>query len=163
MRYGLRVSGDTLDETYEATRGDGFGAVVKRRVLIGTYVLSAGYYDAYYLKAQKVRTLIARDFTSCFEKVDAILTPTAPSPAFGHGEKSDDPLAMYLNDVFTVPASLAGLPGISVPAGLTGDGLPLGLQVLGKPFDEETVIRVGHAIERAAAFSARPDKWWEGG
>jgi aspartyl-tRNA(Asn)/glutamyl-tRNA(Gln) amidotransferase subunit A len=160
VRYGLRHDGENLIDMYERTRAEGFGAEVRRRVLIGTYVLSAGYYDAYYLKAQKVRTLIARDFTSCFETVDAILTPTAPSPAFGHGEKSDDPLAMYLNDVFTVPASLAGLPGISVPAGLTGDGLPLGLQVLGKPFDEETVIRVGHAIERAAAFSARPDNWW---
>ncbi|HIF09908.1 MAG TPA: Asp-tRNA(Asn)/Glu-tRNA(Gln) amidotransferase subunit GatA, partial [Sneathiellales bacterium] len=141
----------------ERTRGEGFGAEVRRRILIGTYVLSAGYYDAHYLKAQKVRTLIARDFATCFELVDAILTPTAPFPAFGQGEKSNDPIAMYLNDVFTVPASLAGLPGISIPAGLSSDGLPLGLQVLGKPFD---VLRTGRALELAADFSAGPKKWW---
>ena len=160
VRYGLREDGENLIDMYERTRSAGFGAEVRRRILIGTYVLSAGYYDAYYLKAQKVRTLIARDFTTCFEHVDAILTPTAPSPAFGQGEKSDDPLAMYLNDVFTVPASLAGLPGISVPAGLSADGLPLGLQVLGKPFDEETVIQVGRAIEDAAAFTGCSNPWW---
>jgi aspartyl-tRNA(Asn)/glutamyl-tRNA(Gln) amidotransferase subunit A len=136
VRYGLREEGRTLDEMYEATRGKGFGAEVQRRILIGTYVLSAGYYDAYYNKARKVRSLIARDFDRAYEKVDAILTPTAPSPAFGMGDKMDDPIAMYLNDVFTVPASLAGLPGISIPAGLSADGLPLGLQLIGKAWDE---------------------------
>jgi aspartyl-tRNA(Asn)/glutamyl-tRNA(Gln) amidotransferase subunit A len=155
VRYGLRVPGDTLDEMYENTRAQGFGAEVKRRVLIGTYVLSAGYYDAYYLKAQKVRSLIARDFAAAFERCDAILTPTAPSAAFAIGEKMDDPVAMYLNDVFTVPVNLAGLPGLSVPAGLSRDGLPLGLQVIGRAFDEETMLRVGGVIERAAAFSAK--------
>ncbi len=160
VRYGLRKEGENLIDMYERTRGEGFGAEVRRRILIGTYVLSAGYYDAHYLKAQKVRTLIARDFATCFELVDAILTPTAPFPAFGQGEKSNDPIAMYLNDVFTVPASLAGLPGISIPAGLSSDGLPLGLQVLGKPFDEETVLRTGRALELAADFSAGPKKWW---
>ena len=160
VRYGLRVDGDSLEEMYEATRGAGFGEEVQRRVLIGTYVLSAGYYDAYYLKAQKVRTRIAEDFRNAFQQVDAILTPTAPSAAFAAGEKGDDPIAMYLNDVFTVPASMAGLPGISVPAGLSADGLPLGLQVLGNAFDEETVFRVGGVLEEAAAFTARPQKWW---
>jgi aspartyl-tRNA(Asn)/glutamyl-tRNA(Gln) amidotransferase subunit A len=129
---------------------------VKRRVLIGTYVLSAGYYDAYYLKAQKVRALILRDFTEVFRDVDALLTPTAPSAAFGQGEKMDDPVTMYLNDVFTVPANMAGIPGLSVPAGLDAQGLPLGLQVLGKPFDEETVFAVSATLERAAAFTATP-------
>jgi aspartyl-tRNA(Asn)/glutamyl-tRNA(Gln) amidotransferase subunit A len=161
VRYGLRETGGNLIEMYENTRGAGFGHEVQRRILIGTYVLSAGYYDAYYLKAQKVRTLIARDFEQAFGRVDAILTPTAPSAAFVPGEKSADPIAMYLNDVFTVPASLAGLPGLSVPAGLSADGLPLGLQVLGRPFEEETVLRVGHAIERAAGFAARPSAWWK--
>jgi aspartyl-tRNA(Asn)/glutamyl-tRNA(Gln) amidotransferase subunit A len=156
VRYGLREEGRTLDEMYEATRGKGFGAEVQRRILIGTYVLSAGYYDAYYNKARKVRSLIARDFDRAYEKVDAILTPTAPSPAFGMGDKMDDPIAMYLNDVFTVPASLAGLPGISIPAGLSADGLPLGLQLLGRAFDEETVFRVAGVLEEAAAFAAEP-------
>jgi len=156
VRYGLRVPADELIEQYEATRGAGFGAEVRRRVLIGTYVLSAGYYDAYYLKAQRVRTLIRRDFDQTFEAVDALLTPTAPSAAFAIGEKMDDPIAMYLNDVFTVPASLAGLPGISVPAGLSEDGLPLGLQILGRAFDEETVLRVAGVLEGAAGFDARP-------
>ena len=156
VRYGLREPGESLDEIYEATRGKGFGAEVKRRVLIGTYVLSAGYYDAYYNKARKVRSLIARDFAQAYETVDAILAPTAPSPAFGMGDKMDDPIAMYLNDVFTVPASLAGLPGISVPAGLSQDGLPLGLQILGRAFDEETVYRVAGVLEEAAAFEAKP-------
>ncbi|MCC7426750.1 MAG: Asp-tRNA(Asn)/Glu-tRNA(Gln) amidotransferase subunit GatA [Alphaproteobacteria bacterium] len=158
VRYGLRViePGDSLDEMYERTRGEGFGAEVRRRILIGTYVLSAGYYDAYYLKAQKVRALIARDFERAFADVDAILTPTAPSAAFGMGEKMDDPVTMYLNDVFTVTANLAGLPGLSVPAGLSAEGLPLGLQVVGRAFDEETVFAVGAAIERAAGFTARP-------
>ena len=158
VRFGLRVPGETLDDMYMNTRAEGFGAEVRRRVLIGTYVLSAGYYDAYYLKAQRVRTLIARDFRNAFETADVILAPTAPSPAFAIGEKMDDPIAMYLNDVFTVPASLAGLPALSVPAGLSTGGLPLGLQIIGKPFDEETVIRAGAAIERAAGFDARPSK-----
>ncbi len=162
VRYGLREEGGDLTEMYEATRAAGFGAEVKRRVLIGTYVLSAGYYDAYYLKAQKVRTRIAQDFHDAFEGVDAILTPTAPSEAFAKGDKLDDPIAMYLNDVFTVPASLAGLPGISVPAGLSEGGLPLGLQVLGKAFDEETVLRIGHILEAAAAFGAEPQTLAQG-
>ncbi len=156
MRFGLRVPGETLDEMYENTRGEGFGAEVRRRVLIGTYVLSAGYYDAYYVKAQKVRTLIARDFKKAFETVDVILTPTAPSAAFAIGEKMDDPIAMYLNDVFTVPASLAGLPAISVPAGLDPQGLPLGLHLIGRPFDEETVLRAAEALETAARFDTKP-------
>ena len=156
VRFGLRVPGDSLDDMYELTRAQGFGAEVKRRVLIGTYVLSAGYYDAYYLKAHKVRALIARDFTAAFERVDCLLTPTAPSAAFAIGDHSDDPIAMYLNDVFTIPANLAGLPAISVPAGLSADGLPLGLQVIGRAFDEATVLRVGEAIERAAHFTHRP-------
>ncbi|MCP4327989.1 MAG: Asp-tRNA(Asn)/Glu-tRNA(Gln) amidotransferase subunit GatA [Alphaproteobacteria bacterium] len=156
VRYGLRVNADALVDMYEETRGAGFGAEVRRRVLIGTYVLSAGYYDAYYLKAQRVRALIVRDFAEAFEKVDAILTPTAPSAAFAIGEKNDDPIAMYLNDVFTVPSSLAGLPAISVPAGLSSDGLPLGLQLIGRAFDEATVLRVGGVLEEAADFSARP-------
>jgi len=156
VRFGLRVPGETLDAMYENTRGQGFGAEVRRRVLIGTYVLSAGYYDAYYLKAQKVRALIARDFDDAFKHCDAMLTPTAPSAAFAIGEKMDDPIAMYLNDVFTVPVNLAGLPGISVPAGLSADGLPLGLQVIGKAFDEETVLRVGAVLEDAAKFDAMP-------
>jgi aspartyl-tRNA(Asn)/glutamyl-tRNA(Gln) amidotransferase subunit A len=156
VRFGSRVDGDDLIDMYERTRAAGFGAEVKRRIMIGTYVLSAGYYDAYYLRAQKIRNLILRDFTSAFEKVDAILTPTAPSAAFGIGEKMDDPVAMYLNDVFTVPASLAGVPALSVPAGVSAEGLPLGLQVIGKHFDEETVFAAGGAIERAAGFSAVP-------
>jgi aspartyl-tRNA(Asn)/glutamyl-tRNA(Gln) amidotransferase subunit A len=156
VRYGLRVPGETLDEMYENTRGAGFGPEVRRRVLIGTYVLSAGYYDAYYVKAQKVRTLIARDFKKAFETVDVILTPTAPSAAFVIGEMMDDPIAMYLNDVFAVPASLAGLPAISVPAGLDPQGLPLGLHLIGRPFDEETVLRAAEALEAAAGFDAVP-------
>ncbi|MGH6720149.1 MAG: Asp-tRNA(Asn)/Glu-tRNA(Gln) amidotransferase subunit GatA [Alphaproteobacteria bacterium] len=157
VRYGLRVAGDGVDGMYEATRAAGFGAEVKRRVLIGTYVLSAGYYDAYYLRAQRVRALILRDFTRAWATVDVIVAPTAPSAAFAIGEKMDDPIAMYLNDVFTVPANLAGLPAISVPAGLSEDGLPLGLQVIGKAFDEETVFAAGHALETAAGFTHRPD------
>ena len=156
VRFGLRVEGDSLDEMYELTRAAGFGAEVRRRVLIGTYALSAGYYDAYYLKAQRVRTLIARDFADAFERVDCILTPTAPSPAFAIGEKGDDPIGMYLNDVFTVPANLAGLPAISVPAGLSGDGLPLGLQIIGRAFDEEMVLRVAGVLEGAASFRHLP-------
>ena len=156
MRYGLRIASDDLTEMYEKTRSAGFGAEVQRRVMIGAYVLSAGYYDAYYLKAQRVRTLIARDFQGAFGKVDVVLTPTAPSDAFAVGDKADDPIAMYLNDVFTVPASLAGLPAISVPAGLSADGLPLGLQLIGRPFDEETVLRAAQALETAAQFTAWP-------
>ena len=155
VKFGLRVDGDSLDDMYEKTRAAGFGPEVRRRVLIGTYVLSAGYYDAYYLKAQRVRTLIARDFAAAFERCDCILTPTAPSAAFAIGEKGDDPVAMYLNDVFTVPADLAGIPAISVPAGLS-DGLPLGLQVIGRAFDEATVLRVGQVLETAAGFTHRP-------
>jgi aspartyl-tRNA(Asn)/glutamyl-tRNA(Gln) amidotransferase subunit A len=162
VRYGLRVTPDngTLNDMYEATRADGFGKEVKRRIMIGTYVLSAGYYDAYYIRAQKVRAKIADDFTQAFKKCDVILTPTCPSAAFAFGAKSVDPVEMYLNDVFTVPASLAGLPAMSVPAGLSGDGLPLGLHLIGRAFDEETVLKVGHVIEGAAGFTARPDKWW---
>ncbi|MGL4961736.1 MAG: Asp-tRNA(Asn)/Glu-tRNA(Gln) amidotransferase subunit GatA [Inquilinus sp.] len=156
VRYGLRETGGSLNELYENTRAAGFGREVKRRVMIGTYVLSAGYYDAYYTKAQKLRTLIARDFTEAYKQCDVILTPTAPSTAFAIGEKQDDPIAMYLNDVFTVPASLAGLPGLSVPAGLGDDGLPLGLQLLGRPFDEETILRVAEVMEQAAGFTALP-------
>ena len=160
VRYGLRVSDDDITAQYEKTRAAGFGEEVKRRILIGTYVLSAGYYDAYYLRAQKVRKLIADEFSSAFEKVDVLLTPSAPSAAFGLGEKSSDPVSMYLNDVFTVTANLAGLPGISVPAGLDGQGLPLGLQLLGRPLDEETLLRAAKAVEDAAGFTAKPDPWW---
>ncbi len=156
VRYGLRVEGESLDDMYMNTRGEGFGDEVKRRILIGTYALSSGYYDAYYIKAQKVRTLISNDFKAAFEDVDAILTPTAPSAAFGIGENQDDPVAMYLNDVFTVPTSLAGLPGISVPAGLSSNGLPLGLQLVGRTFDEGTLLNVASALEDAAAFNFKP-------
>ena len=160
MRYGARVSGDNLTGTYEATRAGGFGKEVQRRLMIGTYVLSSGYYDAYYLRAQKVRTKILNDFVEAFETCDAILTPTCPSPAFAFGEKSGDPVEMYLNDVFTVTANLAGLPGISVPAGLSKNGLPLGLQVIGKALDETACFRVGGELERAAGFVAKPERWW---
>ncbi|NML95391.1 Asp-tRNA(Asn)/Glu-tRNA(Gln) amidotransferase subunit GatA [Novosphingobium olei] len=162
VRYGLRdlPQGAGLQDMYAATRAAGFGDEVKRRILIGTYVLSAGFYDAYYTQAQKVRTLIARDFSQAFEQVDVILAPTAPTAAFALGENSDDPLAMYLNDVFSVPASLAGLPAMSVPAGLDRNGLPLGLQVIGKAFDEQGVLNAGLAIEQRAAFTARPTRWW---
>jgi aspartyl-tRNA(Asn)/glutamyl-tRNA(Gln) amidotransferase subunit A len=160
VRYGQRVvAGTSLADMYEATRSAGFGAEVKRRIMIGTYVLSAGYYDAYYTQAQRVRTLIARDFAQAFEQCDLLLTPTAPSAAFPLGAKAD-PLEMYLNDVFTVPASLAGLPAMSVPAGLSADGLPLGLQIIGRPLDEQGVLNAGLAIERAAGFTARPDMSW---
>jgi len=162
VRYGLRdlPDGANLQDMYAATRADGFGAEVKRRILIGTYVLSAGFYDAYYTKAQKVRALIVRDFEQAFEKCDLLLTPTAPSAAFALGEKSDDPLAMYLNDVFTVPSSLAGLPAMSVPGGLDQSGLPLGLQVIGRPLDEQGVLNACLAIEERAGFVARPSQWW---
>jgi aspartyl-tRNA(Asn)/glutamyl-tRNA(Gln) amidotransferase subunit A len=156
VRFGERVDGADLIDMYERTRAAGFGAEVKRRIMIGTYVLSAGYYDAYYLKAQKIRALILRDFTEVFAKVDALLTPTAPSAAFGIGEKMDDPVTMYLNDVFTVPASLAGVPAMSVPAGLDAQGLPLGLQIIGRHFDEETMFAVGGALESAAGFKSLP-------
>jgi aspartyl-tRNA(Asn)/glutamyl-tRNA(Gln) amidotransferase subunit A len=160
MRYGLRVEGANLTETYEKSRAEGFGAEVKRRILIGTYVLSAGYYDAYYLKALKVRRRIADDFDQAFEKVDALLTPTAPSAAFQLGENSDDPVAMYLNDIFTVTVNLAGLPGMSVPAGVDANGLPLGLQLIGRALDEGTLFSLGGALEKAADFRAKPQKWW---
>ena len=156
VRYGARSPGRDLIEMYENTRADGFGAEVKRRIMIGTYVLSAGYYDAYYLKAQKVRALILKDFTDVFRDVDALLTPATPTAAFGQGEKMDDPVTMYLNDVFTVPVNMAGLPGLALPTGLDASGLPLGLQVIGRPFDEETVFAVSAALERAAGFSAVP-------
>jgi aspartyl-tRNA(Asn)/glutamyl-tRNA(Gln) amidotransferase subunit A len=160
VRYGLRVAGDDVISMYENTREAGFGAEVKRRVLIGTYVLSAGYYDAYYLKAQKVRTLIKSDFEQAFGRCDVILTPATPSPAFALGEKSGDPLDMYLNDIFTVTVNMAGLPGMSVPAGLSGEGTPLGLQLIGRPFDEATMLRAGYAIERAAGALPKPGDWW---
>lgn len=158
VRYGLRVlpEGGNLNAMYEATRAAGFGGEVKRRIMIGTYVLSAGYYDAYYKKAQRVRYLIAQDFKKAFEQVDAILTPTAPSAAFGFDYKPSDPVEMYLNDVFTVPTSLAGLPGISIPGGLSKDGLPLGLQIIGKAFDEATVLNVAYTLEQAIEFNAKP-------
>ncbi|WP_163269824.1 Asp-tRNA(Asn)/Glu-tRNA(Gln) amidotransferase subunit GatA [Chelativorans alearense] len=162
VRYGLRVPGGDVTEMYEKTRAEGFGREVKRRVMIGTYVLSAGYYDAYYLRAQKVRTLIKRDFEEAFAAgVDAILTPATPSAAFGIAEQDmdADPVKMYLNDIFTVTVNMAGLPGIAVPAGLDGKGLPLGLQLIGRPFDEETLFRTGHVIEQAAGRFA-PKRWW---
>ena len=161
VRYGLRVPGTDVTEMYEKTRAAGFGKEVRRRIMIGTYVLSAGYYDAYYLRAQKVRSLIKRDFETNFGSgVHAMLTPTTPSAAFGVGEKSSgDPVEMYLNDVFTVTVNMAGLPGISVPAGLDGNGLPLGLQLIGRPFDEESLFSLGHVLEQAAGrFS--PERWW---
>ncbi len=160
MRYGLRVDGANLTETYELTRAAGFGDEVKRRILIGAYVLSAGYYDAYYLKAQKVRQRIADDFDQAFLKVDALLTPTAPSAAFPLGENADDPVAMYLNDIFTVTVNLAGLPGMSVPAGVDAKGLPLGLQLIGRALDEGSLFSLGGVIEGAAGFSAKPQRWW---
>jgi aspartyl-tRNA(Asn)/glutamyl-tRNA(Gln) amidotransferase subunit A len=160
VRYGLRQPGSDVISMYENTREAGFGAEVKRRILIGTYVLSAGYYDAYYLKAQKVRSLIKRDFDTAFEEVDAILTPTTPGPAFAIGEKSGDPVEMYLNDIFTVTVNMAGLPGLSVPAGLSLEGTPLGLQLIGRPFDEETLFRVSRVIEEAAGPLAKPQDWW---
>jgi aspartyl-tRNA(Asn)/glutamyl-tRNA(Gln) amidotransferase subunit A len=162
VRYGLRdlPEGAGLQDMYAATRADGFGPEVKRRIMIGTYVLSAGFYDAYYTQAQKVRTLIARDFDRAWETCDLLLAPTAPSAAFALGEKSADPIAMYLNDVFTVPSSLAGLPAMSVPGGLDGHGLPLGLQIIGRALDEQGVLNAGLAIEERAGFTARPDAWW---
>jgi aspartyl-tRNA(Asn)/glutamyl-tRNA(Gln) amidotransferase subunit A len=160
MRYGLRVDGSSLADTYEQSRAAGFGDEVKRRILIGTYVLSAGYYDAYYVKALKVRRRIAEDFDNVWGKVDAVLTPSTPSAAFALGERAADPVTMYLNDIFTVTANLAGLPGISVPAGLDGQGLPLGLQLIGKPLDEGTLFSIAGALESAAEFRAKPERWW---
>ncbi|MCH2563605.1 MAG: Asp-tRNA(Asn)/Glu-tRNA(Gln) amidotransferase subunit GatA [SAR116 cluster bacterium] len=158
VRYGLRVEADSLDDMYGETRAAGFGDEVQRRIMIGTYVLSAGYYDAYYLKAQRVRRLIKQDFDTAYERVDAILTPATPTAAFPVGRKVDDPVTNFLNDVFTVPANLAGLPGMAVPAGLNADGLPLGLQILGRPFDEATLYSIGRVIEDAAAFDAVPSR-----
>ncbi|MBY8975132.1 Asp-tRNA(Asn)/Glu-tRNA(Gln) amidotransferase subunit GatA [Rhodobacteraceae bacterium NNCM2] len=163
VRYGKRAKpapGDGVLEMYEKTRAEGFGDEVKRRIMIGAYVLSAGYYDAYYLRAQKVRALIKRDFEEAFGKIDAILTPTTPKPAFALGDMSGDPVEMYLQDVFTVTVNLAGLPGISVPVGLASDGLPLGLQLIGKPWGEDELLNTAYALEQRAGFSARPDKWW---
>jgi aspartyl-tRNA(Asn)/glutamyl-tRNA(Gln) amidotransferase subunit A len=162
VRYGLRAQGRDIADMYERTRAEGFGAEVRRRILIGTYVLSAGYYDAYYVRAQKIRTLIRRDFEAAFDAgVDAILTPATPSAAFGIGEKtSADPVEMYLNDVFTVTVNMAGLPGIAVPAGLSRDGLPLGLQLIGRPFDEEMLFAAGQVIENAAGRMQLPARWW---
>lgn len=162
IRYGHRAAGtEDLVDLYEKSRAEGFGREVQRRIMIGTYVLSAGYYDAYYLRAQKVRTLIARDFDEAFKSCDVLLTPATPSAAFAIGEKTSDPVSMYLNDVFTVTVNLAGLPGLSVPAGLSADGLPLGLQIIGKAFDEATVLRCGRAVEQAAGFGGKPAAWWK--
>ena len=163
VRYGLRVPGKDVTETYEKTRAAGFGKEVRRRILIGTYALSAGYYDAYYLRAQKVRTLIKRDFDLAWEKVDVVLTPTTPSPAFAFGEKSGDPIAMYLEDIFTVTVNMAGLPGLSVPAGLSNQGTPLGLQLIGKPFDEGTLFRTAQVMEDACGRFTPPERWWFAG
>ena len=161
VRFGHRAKGARdITELYEKSRAEGFGKEVQRRILIGTYVLSSGYYDAYYKRAQQLRTLIARDFTEAYEKCDVLLTPATPGPAFGIGDKSADPLSMYLNDIFTVTVNLAGLPGISVPAGLTADGLPLGLQLIGKAFDEATILRAARAIEMASGFNSKPTQWW---
>jgi aspartyl-tRNA(Asn)/glutamyl-tRNA(Gln) amidotransferase subunit A len=155
VRYGLRAGNGDLRNMYETTRGLGFGREVTRRILLGTYALSAGYYDAYYLRAQKVRTLIRRDFTEAFGKADAILLPVTPTPPFKIGEKTDDPLAMYLNDIYSIPASLAGVPAVSFPAGFTKSGLPIGLQLVGKPFDETTLLRVARAWEKASDAASR--------
>jgi aspartyl-tRNA(Asn)/glutamyl-tRNA(Gln) amidotransferase subunit A len=162
VRYGLREPGADITDLYENTRAKGFGAEVRRRLMIGTYVLSAGYYDAYYVRAQKIRTLIKRDFEAVFAAgVDAILTPATPSAAFGIGEKgSADPVEMYLNDVFTVTVNMAGLPGLAAPAGLSAEGLPLALQLIGRPFDEETLFTLGEAIEQSAGRMRLPDPWW---
>ena len=156
----MRQPGKDIDDMYASTRAAGFGEEVIRRIMIGTYALSAGYYDAYYVKALQVRRLIAEDFTKAYEKCDVLLTPTTPSPAFAIGDKTDDPLDMYLNDVFTVTVNLAGLPGISVPASLDAQGLPLGLQLIGKAFGEEDLLRAAGVLETAAGFQGRPDEWW---
>ncbi len=160
VKYGLRSSGKNLIDMYENTRSEGFGEEVKRRVMIGTYVLSSGYYDAYYLKAQKVRKLIKQDFDQAYNKVDAILTPSTPSSAFKIGEKSNDPVSMYLNDIFTVPVNLAGLPGISIPAGVDKNNYPLGLQIIGKPFDEQTVLNIAYSMEEKINYKNNITDWW---
>ena len=160
VKYGFRTEGDNLIDMYEKTRSAGFGDEVKRRIMIGTYVLSSGYYDAYYLKAQKVRRLIKNDFSNVFQKVDAILTPSTPSSAFKIGEKSNDPVSMYLNDIFTVPVNLAGLPGISIPAGLDKKGYPLGLQIIGKSFDEQNILNIAYSMEEKINFKFNLNEWW---
>ena len=160
VKYGFRSVGENLIDMYEKTRSEGFGEEVKRRIMIGTYVLSSGYYDAYYLKAQKVRQLIKKDFDDAYKIVDAILTPSTPSSAFKIGEKSDDPVSMYLNDIFTVPINLAGLPGISIPAGLDKNGYPLGLQIIGKPFDEQTILNIAYSMEEKINFKNNISDWW---
>ena len=164
VRYGHRAKlaqGDGITEMYEKTRAEGFGDEVKRRVMVGTYVLSAGFYDAYYNRARKVRTLIKKDFEDVFAQgVDAILTPATPSPAFPLGMEVEDPVQMYLNDVFTVTVNLAGLPGISVPAGMDKQGLPLGLQLIGRPWEEGDLLNCAYALEQSAGFVAKPSKWW---
>jgi len=160
VKYGFRTEGDNLIDMYEKTRSAGFGDEVKRRIMIGTYVLSSGYYDAYYMKAQKVRRLIKNDFNNVFQKVDAILTPSTPSSAFKIGEKSNDPVSMYLNDIFTVPVNLAGLPGISIPAGLDRKGYPLGLQIIGKSFDEQNILNIAYSMEDKINFKFNLKEWW---
>ncbi len=160
VKYGLRAEGENLIDMYEKTRSEGFGDEVKRRIMIGTYVLSSGYYDAYYLKAQKVRRLIKNDFNDAFQKVDAILAPSTPSSAFKIGEKLNDPVSMYLNDIFTVPVNLAGLPGISIPAGLDKKGYPLGLQIIGKPFDEQNILNIAYSMEDKINFKFDVKDWW---
>ena len=160
VKYGFRSVGENLIDMYEKTRSEGFGEEVKRRIMIGTYVLSSGYYDAYYLKAQKVRQLIKKDFDEAYKIVDAILTPSTPSSAFKIGEKSNDPVSMYLNDIFTVPVNLAGLPGISIPAGLDKNGYPLGLQIIGKPFDEQTILNIAYSMEEKINFKKKISDWW---
>ena len=160
VKYGFRSDGENLIDMYEKTRSEGFGNEVKRRIMIGTYVLSSGYYDAYYLKAQKVRKLIKNDFDEAYKKVDAILTPSTPNSAFKIGEKSNDPVSMYLNDIFTVPVNLAGLPGISIPAGLDKKGYPLGLQIIGKAFDEQNLLNIAYAMEEKINFKNNINDWW---
>ena len=160
VKYGFRSEGENLIDMYEKTRSEGFGEEVKRRILIGTYVLSSGYYDAYYLKAQKVRQLIKKDFDDAYKKVDAILTPSTPSSAFKIGEKTNDPVSMYLNDIFTVPVNLAGLPGISIPAGLDKKGFPLGLQIIGKPFDEQSILNIAYSMEEKISYKNNLTDWW---
>ena len=160
VKYGFRTKGENLIDMYEKTRSDGFGNEVKRRIMIGTYVLSSGYYDAYYLKAQKVRRLIKKDFDEAYNKVDAILTPSTPSSAFKIGEKTNDPISMYLNDIFTVPVNLAGLPALSIPAGVDKKGYPLGLQIIGKAFDEQTILNIAYSMEEKINFKNKITDWW---
>ena len=160
VKYGFRSKGENLIDMYEKTRSEGFGNEVKRRIMIGTYVLSSGYYDAYYLKAQKVRKLIKNDFDEIYKKVDAILTPSTPSSAFKIGEKTNDPVSMYLNDIFTVPINLAGLPAISIPAGLDSKGYPLGLQIIGKAFEEQNILNIAYSLEKEINFKNKINDWW---